>query len=115
MPEKPLVWAGTSRSDVASFPVPVRREAGHDLWLVQAGREPRDWRPMPDIGRGVVEVRVHVGMEYRVFYVATFPEAVYVLHAFVKKTRRAARRDIDTGRRRYAQVVAARARRRPGG
>jgi phage-related protein len=67
---------------------------------------------MPDVGAGVVEIRIHAGTEHRVFYVAKFDGAVYVLHAFDKTTRTTSRRDLDTGRARYAQVLARRARSR---
>ena len=106
--EKPLVWVGAARRDLAGFSALARREAGHDLWLVQAGRPPRDSRPMPGVGPGVIEIRIHAGAEYRVFYVAKFAEAVYVLHAFHKTSRKTSARDLDTGRHRYAQVVTAR-------
>jgi phage-related protein len=112
MTTKPLVWVGSAKADLVSFPDEARREAGHDLWLVQQGASPRDWRPMPDVGAGVVEIRIHAGTEHRVFYVAKFEEAVYVLHAFDKTTRATSKGDLDTGRARYAQTVARRARER---
>lgn len=108
MQTKPLVWVGSTRDDLSSFGAPARREAGHDPWLVQSGRLPRDWRPMPDVGPGVVEIRVHTEAEHRVFYVARFEEAVYVLHAFEKRSRKTSRRDLETSRRRYARVIAQR-------
>ena len=86
------------------FPALARREAGHDLWLVQCGEWPRDWRPMPDVG--AIELRIHAGTEHRVFYVAKFDEAIDVLHAFEKRSSKAARQDLDTGRARYRQAVA---------
>lgn len=109
---KRLIWAGTSRADVAAFPQPARREAGHDLWRVQAVELPRDWRPMADIGPGVIELRVHAATEHRVLYVARFQEGVYVLHAFEKRSRKTSRRDLETARSRYRAVLA---RRRPAG
>jgi phage-related protein len=93
---------------VLTFPAVARREAGHDLWLAQVGRPPRDWRAMPDVGAGVNEIRVHTGTEHRVFYVAHFNEAVYVLHAFEKRSRKTSRHDIAVGRARYRRLVAAR-------
>ncbi len=60
---------------------------------------------MPAVGPGTVEIRIHTGIEYRVFYVAKFEEAVYVLHAFGKKTAKTSQQDLDTGRRRYAQLI----------
>lgn len=95
---KDLAWVGRALEDLRDFPDEVRREAGHQLHLVQLGMEPDDWRPMPSVGAGVVEIRLHGDAEHRVFYVATFSEAVYVLHAFEKKTRKTAQRDIELGR-----------------
>jgi len=56
---------------------------------------------MPSVGAGVYEIRIHVDDAYRVFYVAKFEEAVYVLHAFQKKTQKTAKHDIEIGRQRY--------------
>ena len=108
MTPKPLVWVGSSKVILQEFPALARREAGHDLWLVQCGEWPRDWRPMPDVGAGAVELRIHAGTEHRVFYVAKFDEAIYVLHAFEERSQRTARQDLDTGRARYRQAVAKR-------
>src|SRR5205807_3705043 len=105
LPMKPIVWVGSSKPALRGFPAEARREAGHDLWLVQEGESPRDFRPMPDVGAGVSELRVHTGEEHRVFYVAKFDEAIYVLHAFEKRTRKASRPDLETGRTRYKQVL----------
>jgi phage-related protein len=60
---------------------------------------------MPDVGSGVMEIRVHAESEYRVFYVARFEEAVYVLHCFVKRTRTTRKADIDLGQQRYAAML----------
>ncbi|NOT57996.1 MAG: type II toxin-antitoxin system RelE/ParE family toxin, partial [Deltaproteobacteria bacterium] len=58
--------------------------AGTELQSVQRGENPNDFKPMPTIGSGVHEIRVRTEVEHRVFYVAKFDEAVYVLHAFQK-------------------------------
>lgn len=63
---------------------------------------------MPDVGPGVVELKVHAGTERRVFYVAKFDEGVFVLHVFEKRGRRTSRRDLETGRTRYRAVLAQR-------
>jgi phage-related protein len=60
---------------------------------------------MPDVGSGVMEIRVHAESEYRVFYVARFEEAVYVLHCFVKRTRTTRKADVDLGQQRYAAML----------
>ena len=69
-----------------------------------------DFKPMRSVGAGVFEIRVRTGSAgggraHRVFYVARFAEAVYVLHAFEKKSQKTARKDIETGRRRYAALL----------
>ena len=69
------------------FPDQARRVAGHQLHVVQQGLEPDDWKPMPTVGPGVAELRIRTGVEHRVFYVAKFAEAIYVLHAFEKRSR----------------------------
>ena len=89
MAEKPLIWLGDSRDAIRGFPDAARQIAGFQLWRVQLGLMPNDWKPMPSIGLGVQEIRIHTGAEHQVFYIAKFDEAVYVLHAFEKRTRRA--------------------------
>lgn len=100
MAPTPLLWLGTSRADVRAFPDIPRQVVGHELYQVQVGLDPTSWRPMPTVGPGVVELRVRVEGAFRVLYLTKFPEAVYVLHAFEKQTRRAARTDIALARRR---------------
>ena len=85
--------------------------AGHELELVQAGREPKDWKPMPSVGLGVSEIRVRVGAAFRVIYMAKFAEAVYVLHAFQKQSQKTARADIELAKRRFRAVIEERRRR----
>jgi len=97
--------AGDSLDRVRDFAPEARHEAGVQLGLVQAGLEPADWKPMPTVGLGVNEIRVRVGGAYRVIYVAKFVEAVYVLHAFQKTSRKTARIDIDLARRRFRSLV----------
>jgi len=63
---------------------------------------------MPRIGVGVCEMRIHTAVEHRVCYVAKFAEAIYVLHAFEKRTRKTSQRDIELARQRYQALVAQR-------
>lgn len=63
---------------------------------------------MPTVGPGVQEIRVHTEVEHRVMYVAKFVEGVYVLHAFEKRTRKTAKRDLDLARDRFRGLVARR-------
>jgi len=99
------MWVGTCLDRLRAFPAAPRREAGHQLHRVQLGLEPSDWKPMRSVGTGVVEIRIHEEAEYRVLYVAKFAEAVYVLHAFSKKTQQTRQADIDAARRNLAEVL----------
>jgi len=105
---KQLRWLGDSLEEVKAFSDDAKRSAGHQLGLVQAGLEPLDWKPMESVGAGVKEIRIRVETSYRVLYVAKFNEAVYVLHAFVKKTQKTSKRDIDLFAERYKALVRAR-------
>jgi phage-related protein len=86
---KPVVFLGDSLGRIRAFPDGVRRTAGYQLERVQRGFDPDDWKPMTSIGEGVREIRVRdTSGAYRVIYVASFRDAVYVLHAFRKKAQR---------------------------
>jgi len=102
---KPVVWLGDSLAEVRSFVPGARRRTGQELRRVQAGGLPIAWKPMPGIGPGVKELRVQAGGAYRVIYLAKFAEAVYVLHAFEKKSRKTARLDVELARQRYRNLV----------
>src|SRR5216683_6979129 len=112
MSAEPLIWLGDSRDTIRAFPDDVRQRVGFQLWRVQRGLEPNDWKPMPSVGLGVQEIRIHTGTEHRVLYVAKFAEAVYVLHAFEKRTRRTPQADLDLARQRLRLLVKQRTRRR---
>jgi phage-related protein len=101
---KPLRFVGSSLDDLRDFPAEARRQAGFELYAVQRGLEPSDWKPMNVIGTGAREIRIHVLGEWRVLYVAKFADAVYVLHTFQKKSRKTRREDIDVARQRYQQI-----------
>jgi len=92
---KPLRFVGSSLDDLRNFPDEARRAAGFELLLLQRGLLPRDWKPMNSVVPGVSEIRIHVLGEWRVIYVAKIRNAVYVLHAFQKKARKTAHRNID--------------------
>ena len=100
-----MQWLGDSRERIREFPDAAKHEAGYQLERVQAGKEPTDWKPMHTIGRGVSEIRSHAAGEHRLIYVARFEEAVYVLHAFEKRSRKTPQHDIEIAKRRYAQVI----------
>ena len=101
---KPLRFVGSSLDDLRNFPYEARRAAGFELHAVQSGFQPSDWKPMPIIGPGVKEIRIHVLGEWRVIYVAKLHDAVYVLHSFQKKSRKTSRQDIELARQRYKLI-----------
>ena len=105
MSDKPIYWIGTSKQDIAQFPSDAKRKAGFQLRAVQRGDSPTDFKPMAIVGKGVEEIRIKVGEVYRIFYVARFPEAVYVLHVFNKKTQKTSKNDIEIGKQRYQTMI----------
>lgn len=74
---KPLEFVGSSREDLRDFPEEARRDAGVQLWAVQEGLSPRDWKAMTSVGPGAMEIRIRKQGAWRVIYVAKFEEAVY--------------------------------------
>lgn len=106
VPVKDIVFVEGSGEDLRNFPPVARQRTGYQLYLVQAGAEPTDWKPMSSVGRGCREIRVRTeGDAYRVLYVASLGDAVYVLHCFEKKARQTPKADIDVARQRYRQAV----------
>jgi phage-related protein len=101
---KVLKFAGLSLDDLRNFPEEARRVAGFELRSVQNGLEPRDWKPMRSIGSGVKEIRIHVLGEWRIIYVANLADAIYVLHAFQKKSQMTNRNDIKLARKRLKEI-----------
>ena len=103
---KPIRFLGDSLKSLRGFPKDARQDAGYQLEKVQDGKEPNDFKPMPSIGKGVEEIRIwDESGSYRVIYTARLKDAVYVLHAFQKKTQATAKRDIEIARRRYAELM----------
>lgn len=102
---KIVEWMGGAYKDLCSFPDNAKQEAGYQLHLVQMGDDPNDWKPMSSIGSGVNEIRINEGGAFRVIYVAKFEGAVYVLHAFQKKTQKTPKKDIDLAKDRYKTLL----------
>ncbi len=109
MKEKPIDWRGSSFKDLLDeniFSLEARRVAGTQLRKVQRGDEPDDWKPFDEIGAGAKEIRIKLpDGAFRVMYVAKFPEAVYVLHCFKKKTQQTSQHDKDIAKLRYKAVT----------
>lgn len=103
---KEVIWMGSSKADLKAFPAAVMDNVGHQLFLVQCGLDPDDWKPMATVGTGVKEIRVKdVAGIFRTVYLTTRPEAVYVLHCFQKKTQQTSQRDIKLARKRLQDIL----------
>jgi phage-related protein len=102
---KPVTFLGDSLEAVRAFPVTARREAGFQLDRVQRGLMPESWKPLKIVGPGVNEIRVRdEAGAFRVIYVASFPEALYVLHAFQKRAQKTAKSDLELARTRFKSL-----------
>ena len=102
---RPVRFLGNSLQSLRDFPPDARHDAGYQRDKVQRGKQPDDFKPMPAAGKGVEEIRVaDESGAFRVIYLARRAEAVYVLHAFQKKTQTTPKRDLDIARRRFAQL-----------
>lgn len=102
---KPICFLGNSLECLRDFPEDAKHDAGYQLEKVQRGEQPDDFKPMPSIGRGVEEIRIWDERgTYRVIYTARMADAVYVLHAFQKKTQVTAKRDIEMAKERFDQL-----------
>lgn len=106
--EKPLFWVGSSKEDLLAFPEPVQDEIGTALSVAQFGGKHPSAKPWRGEGRGVFEVvEDHRGNTYRAVYTVRFEGAVYVLHAFQKKSPtgiRTSKRDVDLIARRLNEA-----------
>jgi phage-related protein len=87
---RPVFWMGSSRKNLREFPDEVCLAMGFALWQAQLGRKHRDAKVLKGFGgTGVLElVEDHHGDTYRAVYAVRFAGAVYVLHAFQKKSKR---------------------------
>lgn len=87
---KPVRWVGSSKEDVREFPAQVRRRVGGALWEAPIGRKAPYAKPLKGFGdAGVLEIVDYFsGDTFRAVYTVRFAKAVYVLHAFQKKSKR---------------------------
>lgn len=86
---KPLFWIGSSRKDYCAFPGVVQDDVGYALYWAQLGRKHVEAKALKGFGdAGVIEViSSHEGEAFRTVYTVRFAKAVYVLHAFQKKSK----------------------------
>jgi phage-related protein len=103
---KVLHVLGDSHRALCDFPKDARQNAGRQLLKVQRDDLPDDFKPMSDVGKGVEEIRIwEESGTFRVMYVARLVEAVYVLHAFQKRTRATSKRDKEIAKLRFKQLM----------
>ena len=85
---RPVIWVGGSKDDISALAGPVKASFGHRLRRVQNGETPLDVKPLPQFGAAVLELRERFDRNaYRLMYVVNLKKAVYVLHAFMKKSK----------------------------
>jgi phage-related protein/predicted XRE-type DNA-binding protein len=106
---KPVIWVGSSRKDLREFPEPIQDHMGYALYVAQRGGKHRDAKAVRGFGgAGVVEIiEDYRGDTFRAVYTLRFARAVYVLHAFQKKSktgRETPRRDIDLIKQRLREA-----------
>lgn len=107
--ERPLLWIGSCRRDLCSFPRQVRRDIGRALYAAQQGETDPAAKPLKGFGgRSVLEIIADFdGNTWRAVYTVRFQEALYVLHAFQKKSKKGAatpKKEIVLVRRRLAEA-----------
>jgi phage-related protein len=102
---KAVIWMGASREDLKAFPADARRQVGYQLDKLQRGFEPDDWKPLKTVGPGVRELRIRESSgAFRVIYIATLPEGVYVLHCFQKKSQQTSLKDLRLATLRFKAI-----------
>ena len=107
--EKPklasIAWEGDSREVLKALPEAVTENFGFELWQLQQGERPRDYRPLPSIGPGVFELRDQDERSwYRVVYLSRIEDVIYVLHCFEKKSREMPKKDFEKAKQRLKAV-----------
>lgn len=104
---KTVIYCGNSAKDISNFDTKAKQRILRLLDMLRAALDlhPKDFKYMGIVGEGVYELRVRMSKQYRVFYVAKFREAIYVLHGFTKKSQHTSRRDVEIGIQRYKYII----------
>lgn len=105
-----MVFLGSVKKDIEKFSAKAKQRLMTALTAVAAELplSPNDFKYMGNVGMGVYELRIKAESEYRVFYISKFEEAIYILHAFVKKTQQTSEKDLKLGMARYKTLLAKR-------
>lgn len=104
---KDIIYMGDSLKVIAGFSDKAKQRI---LTLLDGIKDevmphPKEFKYIPTVGKGVYELRVKTNTQHRVFYVTKFEEGIYVLHAFVKKTQKTSKNDLDLGAKRYKVLL----------
>ncbi|MBR1375073.1 MAG: type II toxin-antitoxin system RelE/ParE family toxin [Cardiobacteriaceae bacterium] len=103
---KEVIFLGDSLDRLRDFPQNARLQAGYSLHLIQNGKRANDEKSFSTIGKAVNEIRVRDSDgTFRVIYTAKFADAIYVLHAFQKKTQKTHKSDIELAKQRYNWLI----------
>ena len=101
-----IVWEGDSKEVLRSFPEAAMQNFGFELWQLQQGERPLNYRPLPSVGSGVFELRDQDERGwYRVVYLSRIDDVIYVLHCF-EKSREMPGKDFQKSKQRFRAVKA---------
>lgn len=101
---KDIRFLGNSEKRIAEFPRHVMIRALHELDRLRHGLNPTNWKPMRSVGTGVREIRIRSRGAFRIIYIGTRPELVFVLHAFRKTSAKTRKQDIELARKRLRDL-----------
>lgn len=101
---KTICFEADTLEIIRALPDRACNRAGFELDRVQRGLEPINWKPLTSVAPGVREIRIQVGEQFRVIYIASFGNRVHVLHAFHKKTQKIRTADLELANSRYKTV-----------
>ena len=105
MDRKPVRFVGAALADLKDFPKNAMQDVGFQLDKISKGQDPDDFKAIPRVGRGAMELRVlDEEGTFRILYVAKFEDAVYVLHCFKKTAQKISDADIDIAKNRYKSI-----------
>lgn len=102
---KPIIFVGDSLKRLREFPENAKQDAGYQLYQIQNGYVASDSKAMPTVGSGVEELRIWDNSgTFRIIYTVRIKEALYVLHAFQKKSQATSKHDLDLAKKRYNEI-----------
>lgn len=100
-----VIFEGDTQPFIRRLPDTVRLRAGYEIDRVQRDKPPLNWKPFPSIAKGVREIRIQTGEQYRIMYLVKFKDKVHILHVFEKKTQKTRTSDIELAKRRYKELI----------